>query len=78
MQCARSGVDSKCGLYAVLWGKNVEMKKMNQLVPMITFREVERIELQVISNSPTNDCCKNDDNVQTGIKGNNNLEKEEK
>ncbi|KAF2321277.1 hypothetical protein GH714_038455 [Hevea brasiliensis] len=52
------------GLYAVLWGKNIETKTIAQLVPLETSHEVEKLELQVIS-SHTNDNCKNDQRVET-------------
>ncbi|KAF2321269.1 hypothetical protein GH714_038425 [Hevea brasiliensis] len=52
------------GLYAVLWGKNIETKTIAQLFPLETSHEVERLELQVIS-SHTNDNCKNDQRVET-------------
>ncbi|XP_012073992.1 WAT1-related protein At1g68170 [Jatropha curcas] len=52
-----------CGLYAVLWGKNAEMKKMSQLVlSKSTSKEAETIEL-VIS-PPKNGNCKNSSDVQ--------------
>ncbi|XP_012073027.1 WAT1-related protein At1g25270 isoform X2 [Jatropha curcas] len=65
-----------CGLYVVLWGKNAEIKKMSQLIPLkSTSTEAKTTEL-VIS-SPTNDNCKNGSNVQN-CNCNDLLEKEEK
>ncbi|KAG8645137.1 WAT1-related protein At1g25270 [Manihot esculenta] len=51
-----------CGLYAVLWGKNKEMKKVSQLVPLRTFQETEKIE--VVVSSLKNDNDNNHSNVE--------------
>ncbi|XP_050209813.1 WAT1-related protein At1g68170-like [Mercurialis annua] len=43
-----------CGLYAVLWGKNVEIKKMSQLVPCTDSIEDKTVEV-VVTSTPRND-----------------------
>ncbi|KAI6678629.1 hypothetical protein NL676_039425 [Syzygium grande] len=50
------------GLYAVLWGKRKENKKMNQLVPSSSPNESESIEIVVAS--PNKNSTKEGDDVQ--------------
>ncbi|XP_030475725.1 WAT1-related protein At1g68170-like [Syzygium oleosum] len=50
------------GLYAVLWGKRMENKKMNQLVPSSSPSESESIEIAVVS--PNKNDVKEGDDVQ--------------
>ncbi|KAF8411629.1 hypothetical protein HHK36_004187 [Tetracentron sinense] len=42
-----------CGLYAVLWGKGKEMKRMTQLMPSKSSSELQGIEVVVTSGSTT-------------------------
>ncbi|KAJ9160031.1 hypothetical protein P3X46_025472 [Hevea brasiliensis] len=53
------------GLYAVLWGKNMEMKKMPKLVPLRTFQEAEKSEkIEVVVSSQEYDNGNSDSKVE--------------
>ncbi|KAK4846335.1 hypothetical protein QYF36_015954 [Acer negundo] len=54
-----------CGLYAVLWGKGKEMKKITQLVPSIHPKECQSIEIIITSPIVHNICSNNNKNKDT-------------
>ncbi|RDX71821.1 WAT1-related protein, partial [Mucuna pruriens] len=59
-----------CGLYMVLWGKNKEMKKVNQSISSENTRELEATEVVVVSTTINNDNSDCINNTNTNCKSN--------
>ncbi|KAH7575651.1 hypothetical protein JRO89_XS02G0179600 [Xanthoceras sorbifolium] len=67
-----------CGLYAVLWGKGKEMKKITQLVPSKHSIESQSIEIVTTSPIDHHNCSNNNKNINVSERGRSPQQIEEK